>query len=61
VPEEIRARCEGIEWRKITAMRNVLAHEYFGIKVEILWDVIRSKLPILEREIKKVLAQQKHR
>jgi len=58
MPEDMRSRCEGVEWRKITAMRNVLIHEYFGVKVEIIWDVIRNKLPVLEGEIRKILNQE---
>ncbi|MCF7935482.1 MAG: DUF86 domain-containing protein [Synergistales bacterium] len=39
-----------VEWRKIKAFRNVLAHEYFGVNVEIVWDVVQNKLDLLEEE-----------
>lgn len=44
IPEDIRAGAPGIEWRKIIALRNVLAHEYFGVHNKIVWDVIVDKL-----------------
>lgn len=55
IPEEIRAAVPGIEWRKIIALRNVLAHEYFGIHTKIVWDVIVEKLEPLEAACRKIL------
>lgn len=54
LPEEIRAGAPGIEWRKIIALRNVLAHEYFGIHTKIVWNVIIDKLEPLEAACRKL-------
>jgi uncharacterized protein with HEPN domain len=45
VPEEVRLLNAQIEWRKISDLRNVLIHDYFGIDLEILWKVIEEYLP----------------
>lgn len=55
IAEEIRAGAPEVEWRKIIALRNVLAHEYFGIHTKIIWDVIADKLTPLERACRRVL------
>ena len=57
IPEQIRKRHPEAEWKKIAGLRDVLMHEYFGIDVEIIWDIIQNKLPILESETKKLLGQ----
>jgi uncharacterized protein with HEPN domain len=55
IPDEIKATAPDIEWRKITALRNILAHEYFGVSTEILWDVVANKLDPLERACRTML------
>ena len=44
LPEDIRNITPHMEWRKIVGLRNILIHEYFGINVHIIWDVITNKL-----------------
>jgi len=48
LPESLQAAAPEIEWRKITGLRNILAHEYFGVSLPIVWDVVQSKLDPLE-------------
>jgi len=55
VPQDIREKYPFISWRKISDFRNVLAHEYFGIDYEIMWEIIKDKLPVLQKDIRKVL------
>jgi len=57
VPEEVRASTPDVEWKKIAGLRDILIHEYFGIDVNIIWDIITNKLPALEDEVKKILAE----
>jgi uncharacterized protein with HEPN domain len=59
VPQEIRDRYPSTEWRKISDFRNVLAHEYFGIDYDIMWEIISRKIPVLRDEIQAILQNEK--
>ncbi len=48
VPDEVRDKAAEIEWYKIIALRNILIHEYFGVNLKIIWDVIQNKLDAVE-------------
>ena len=46
-----------IPWREVVSFRNVMAHEYFGVDYEIVWDVIQAEIPTLWENISLLIAQ----
>jgi len=44
-----------IDWLKVSGFRNIIAHNYFGIDAEEVWQIIQSSLKSLEKEIKKIV------
>jgi len=44
-----------IEWIKIKGFRNIVAHDYFGIDAEEVWQIIKNKIPDLKSEIQKLI------
>lgn len=59
IPQDIKDKYPFIEWRKISDFRNVLAHEYFGIDYEIMWEIIKDKLPALLGSVKTIIEKEK--
>ena len=55
LPDAWKEKAPSIEWHKIVGLRNLLIHEYFGVNLPILWDVIQSKLNPLEEECRKLM------
>jgi uncharacterized protein with HEPN domain len=55
LPEEIRSQAREVEWPKIIGFRNILVHEYFGVKLETVWSAIERKLAALEEQTKRLL------
>ena len=49
---DFKQRHGNIEWKKIAGMRDRIIHFYFGVNWDVVWDVIKNKLPDLEKEIR---------
>ena len=44
-----------IPWREIKGFRNIIAHDYFGVDADEVWEIINQKIIPLQEEIKKLL------
>jgi uncharacterized protein with HEPN domain len=56
LPIEMTTAEKSVEWRKIAGMRDVLAHEYFGVDEAIIGDVVEKKLEGLDRTARRLLS-----
>ena len=55
LPAETRAHDDSIPWRQIAGMRDKLIHEYFGVDLTLVWDVVQRELPPLRPRIAALL------
>ncbi|MDZ7696736.1 MAG: DUF86 domain-containing protein [Deltaproteobacteria bacterium] len=58
LPELFRKRHPDVEWQDIKDFRNLLSHEYFGVDLEIVWNVIKDDLPILLSAAENILDEE---
>ena len=55
IPDSQRLREPTVEWRKIDGLRDNLIHEYADVDLEIVWEVVCSKLDGLEQAALRLL------
>ena len=53
--DEWKQRRPEVPWRKIVGLRNLLAHGYWVIDAEELWDVAKNKVPEFVAELRPLL------
>lgn len=56
LPGEILKHYPDTAWKNIAGMRDRLIHHYFGVDYYLVWDVLRNHLPLLEKDIRAMLA-----
>jgi len=51
IPAELRWRAPHIPWSEIVAPRNVIAHDYFGVRHDVLWETAKTEIPALREAL----------
>jgi uncharacterized protein with HEPN domain len=55
ISEPFRDKYNNIEWRKIYAFRNIIAHDYFGVDEEEVFEIIKKHLPKLQADLQNLI------
>jgi uncharacterized protein with HEPN domain len=53
----IHDRYPDIPWTTMAKARDRLIHHYFGVNLDIIWQIVSSELPFLEQQIKTITTQ----
>lgn len=51
IPDDFKETHPKIPWKSIIGMRDILIHQYFGIDLNLTWEVIEKDLPKLKKQI----------
>jgi uncharacterized protein with HEPN domain len=54
LPEDVLSKRKDIPWSEIRAMRNILAHGYFAVKILIIWHTVVDDVPKLKASIEDI-------
>src|SRR5688500_7860352 len=55
IPDEIRAKRPSVAWGQIVGLRNFIAHVYWTIQIEKIWQIAVSDVPELRKQIEELL------
>ena len=56
IDESLKNDTQDIEWYKIKGFRNIVAHDYLGIDVEEVWQIIKSEMPKLKKQLEEIIS-----
>ncbi len=48
-----------VNWKRMAGIRDVIIHDYFGIDFEIIWDTIKTDIPVLKNWMKIILEKER--
>lgn len=54
--EELKAKHSTVEWQRARGLRNIAAHTYFAMDWRVIWDTVRSDLPMMRRQVEAILS-----
>ena len=56
ISDDIKLQYPDVLWQEIRSFRNKITHEYFGVDVRIVWDIVQNELELLDTQIQQILA-----
>lgn len=54
LPEDFTNQHTNIEWRKIIGLRHRIVHEYFGVDLDLVWQIITNNLQKLKEDLSQI-------
>jgi len=54
VSERTKARWPAVAWRDIAGFRNVVVHDYLGLDLERIWNIVSLNLAVLKRQMEQI-------
>ncbi len=55
IPEEVKETNHAVPWKLMIGMRNKLIHDYSGIDVDMVWQVIKEDIPTIKPDIESII------
>ncbi len=58
ISDDFKSKYPDIAWKEVSGMRDVLIHDYFGVNLDIVWEVVERDIPQLQEKINVLLDDQ---
>lgn len=54
LPDDFKLRYGGVPWGQIAGLRNRIVHDYFGLDLEIIWQVLKTSLREFQQQLDEI-------
>lgn len=54
LPDEFCTQHTEIEWRKIIGLRHRIVHDYFGVDLALVWEIVTTSVPALAEQLSRI-------
>lgn len=58
IPADVKVKWKTIKWKNMAGMRDRLIHDYMGVNYTIVWDVMKNKIPDMNKQISELLIEE---
>ena len=58
ISEEIKNKYSDVGWQEIAKTIGKLIHSYFGVNLDVVWDIITEDIPRLQRQIENIIKKE---
>lgn len=59
ISSDIKNKYTQIQWADIKGMRNRIIHDYFDVRLDVIWDTVIKELPFLKQQIIEIIPEVK--
>jgi len=61
IPVSVKLKYPDVPWKEMAGMRHKLVHEYFGVKLNIVWDTVKNEIPPLHQRMLQIVDEIKNK
>ena len=58
ISDKIKKKYPEVEWHEIARTRDKLIHSYFGVDLDVVWDIITLDIPRLQHQIEEIIKKE---
>ena len=58
LPGEFKTENASVPWRQIAGLRNRIVHDYFGLDLEIIWEIVTVSIPQFSGQIARIRSKE---
>lgn len=59
VSPELREKYPEVPWSQIVGLRIIVIHQYFGVDIRVIWEVIQRDIPVFKVQVKRIVEELK--